>query len=98
MSSRHDKTRPFGIDLADMFTLDTLDLAHPPGVDPDMMDGLHRASGKVLQLATLTHQAVARGDKAAAEAARASLEKQLAISTSLIDQILSDGTEQPTTH
>jgi hypothetical protein len=95
MSSRHAKNRPFGRELPELFTSEQM---LPPGVDADMMDGLHRSSGKVLQLATLTHQAVARGDAAAAEAARASLERQLAISTSLIDQLLLDGTDQPTTH
>jgi hypothetical protein len=69
-----------------------------PGSDGEMMRGLQLAPETVLRLATKTHDAVARGDAASAEAARASLEKQLGLTTRLIDELLFDGTDQHTTH
>ena len=60
--------------------------------------GLHLASESVLRLAKQIHQAVARGDTSGAEAARVSLEKQLALATGLINELLFNGTEQPTAH
>jgi hypothetical protein len=63
-----------------------------------MMRGLHLVSQSVLHLATQTHNAVARGDTVGAEVARASLEKQLALSTRLIDELLLNATDQPTAH
>lgn len=62
------------------------------------MRGLQLASDTVLRLATQTHAAVARGDPASAEAARESLEKQLALTTRLIDELLFDGEVRHTTH
>ncbi|WP_408274164.1 hypothetical protein [Paraburkholderia sediminicola] len=69
-----------------------------PYTDAGMMRDLHLASESVLRLATQTHNAVARGETAAAEAARVSLEKQLALTTRLIDELLLNGTDQPTAH
>jgi hypothetical protein len=62
------------------------------------MRGLHLASESVLRLATQTHNAVARGDAVGAEVARVSLEKQLALTTRLIDELLLNCTDQPTAH
>ncbi|HEX7933277.1 MAG TPA: hypothetical protein VF573_09405 [Paraburkholderia sp.] len=69
-----------------------------PGTDPQLLRGLHIASQNVLRLATQTYNAAACGDAAAAQAARASLEEQLGLSTRLIDEILSGGANQPTMH
>jgi hypothetical protein len=69
-----------------------------PYSDAGMMRDLHLASESVLRLATQTHNAVARGDTVGAEVARVSLEKQLALATCLIDELLLKGTDQPTTH
>jgi hypothetical protein len=62
------------------------------------MRGLQLASDTVLRLATETHAAVARGDATGAQLARASLEKQLALTTQLIDELLYNGDDHPTTH
>ncbi|HZZ09975.1 MAG TPA: hypothetical protein VFE79_04740 [Paraburkholderia sp.] len=66
--------------------------------DAEALRGLHHASESVLRLATQTHQAVARGDAAAAEMARAALEQQLGVTTRMIDALLLEGTDQPTAH
>ncbi|WP_321207360.1 hypothetical protein [Paraburkholderia domus] len=67
-----------------------------PYFDAGMMRGLHLASESVLRLATQTHNAVARGDTVGAEVARVSLEKQLALTTCLIDELLSYCSKVPT--
>ncbi|SIT49811.1 conserved hypothetical protein [Paraburkholderia piptadeniae] len=64
----------------------------------DLMRGLQLASDTVLRLATQTHAAVARGDAASAELARMSLEKQLELTTRLIDEFLFNGTDHHTVH
>jgi hypothetical protein len=64
----------------------------------DLMRGLQLASDTVLRLATQTHAAVSRGDEASAELARMSLEKQLELTTRLIDELLFDGQDHHTVH
>lgn len=96
MSFRHHKSGQFETGFPDAATSDWSNPS--PNADADTMRGLHEASESVLRLATQTHQAVARGDAAAAEVARASLQQQLAMTTQLIDELLLDGTEQPTAH
>ncbi|CAE6689455.1 hypothetical protein R75461_00150 [Paraburkholderia nemoris] len=96
MSFRHDKSYQFEVDLPDVSMSDWNGPA--PYSDAGMMRGLHLASESVLRLATQTHNAVARGDTVGAEVARVSLEKQLALATCLIDELLLKGTDQPTTH
>ncbi|WP_109484226.1 hypothetical protein [Paraburkholderia sp. C35] len=94
MSSRHDSSKPFEHD-----TFETPDWNSPRDYpQADMMRGLQLASDTVLRLATQTHAAVARGDAASAELARMSLEKQLALTTRLIDELLFDGQDHHTTH
>jgi hypothetical protein len=95
MSSRHHKDHPFGAGVPELPTPEW----NSPSADPDAaMRELQRASEGVLQLATQTHAAVARSDAAGAEVARASLEKQLALTTRLIDELLLRDTDKPTTH
>ncbi|CAB3684556.1 hypothetical protein [Paraburkholderia rhynchosiae] len=96
MSSRHDRNREFEAGLRDLATPEWNNPA--PGTDAQTMHGLHVASQNVLRLATQTYNAAARGDEAAAQAARASLEKQLGLTTRLIDELLSGGADQPTMH
>lgn len=95
MSFRHDSSYQFKVALPDVSMSDWKDPA--PYSDAGMMRGLHLASEAVLRLATQTHSAVARGDTVGAELARVSLEKQLALTTCLIDELLLKGTDQPTT-
>jgi hypothetical protein len=96
MSSRHDKDNEFEIGLP---AVSSTEWTSPvPGADAGTMRGLHLASESVLCLATQTYEAVARGDAAGAELARASLEQQLAVATRLIDELLFDGTGPHTTH
>ena len=96
MSSRHDKENEFEIGLP---AVSATEWTSPmPGADAGTMRGLHLASESVLCLATQTYDAVARGDAAAAEAARASLEQQLAVATRLIDELLFDDGGPHTTH
>ena len=95
MSFRHDKSYQFEVDLPDVSMSDWN--GPSPYSDAGMMRGLHLASESVLRLATQTHNAVARGDTVGAEVARVSLEKQLALTTCLIDELLLKGTDQPTT-
>ncbi|MFM0382741.1 hypothetical protein [Paraburkholderia dipogonis] len=95
MSFRHHKSRQFEVGLPDV----SIDWNSPsPYADAGMMRGLHLASESVLRLATQTHNAVARGDTVGAAVARVSLEKQLTLTTRLIDELLLDGTDQPTAH
>lgn len=96
MSFRHDKSYQFEVGLPDVSMSDWN--GPSPYSDAGMMRGLHLASESVLRLATQTHNAVARGDTVGAEVARVSLEKQLALATCLIDELLLNGTDQPTTH
>ncbi|WP_168791495.1 hypothetical protein [Paraburkholderia aromaticivorans] len=98
MSTRHDKDNEFEIGLP---AASTPEWTSPvPGADADAgtMRGLHLASESVLCLATQTYDAVARGDAAGAEAARASLEQQLQLATRLIDELLFDDSGPHTTH
>jgi hypothetical protein len=96
MSFRHHKSRQFelGLPHASMSEWNS----PSPHSDAGMMRGLHLASESVLRLATQTHNAVASGDTVGAEVARVSLEKQLALTTRLIDELLLNGTDQPTAH
>ena len=94
MSSRHDSSNPFEPDALNAPEWNNL-REYP---ESDLMRGLQLASDTVLRLATQTHAAVARGDAASAELARVSLEKQLALTTRLIDELLFDGETQHTTH
>ena len=96
MSVRHHKSRQFEVGLPDASMSEwsgPLPYAHA-----GVMRDLHLASESVLRLATQTHNAVALGDTVGAQAARMSLEKQLALTTRLIDELLLKGTDQPTTH
>ncbi|MFM0629926.1 hypothetical protein [Paraburkholderia xenovorans] len=96
MSTRHDKDNEFEISLP---AASTTEWTSPvPDADAETMRGLHLASASVLCLATQTYDAAARGDAAGAEAARASLEQQLALATRLIDELLFDGSGPHTTH
>jgi hypothetical protein len=96
MSTRHDKDNEFEIGLS---AASASEWTSPvPGADPETMRGLHLASENVLCLATQTYDAAARGDAAGAEAARASLEQQLALATRLIDELLFDNSGPHTTH
>lgn len=96
MSSRHDKNYPLETGLPELATSDW----NSPSTAPDAqtMQELQRASETLLQLATQTHAAVARSDMAGAQAARVSLEKQLTLTTRLIDELLFGDSDQPTTH
>ncbi len=96
MSSRHDKDNEFEIGLPPVSSTEWT--SPVPGADAGTMRGLHLASESVLCLATQTYEAVARGDAAGAELARASLEQQLAVATRLIDELLFDGAGPHTTH
>ncbi|MFM0127028.1 hypothetical protein PQR09_04005 [Paraburkholderia sediminicola] len=96
MSFRHHKSRQFEVGLPDVSMSDWNNPS--PYADAGMMRGLHLASESVLRLATQTHNAVARGDTMGAEVARVSLEKQLALTTRLIDELLFKATDQPTAH
>lgn len=96
MPSRHDKNDEFDIGQP---AVSTTEWTSPlPGADARTMRGLHLASESVLCLATQTYDAVARGDAAGAQAARASLEQQLALATRLIDELLLDDAGPHTTH
>ena len=96
MSFRHHQSRQFEVGLPDASMSEWN--SPLPHSDAGMMRGLHLASESVLRLATQTHNAVARGDTVGAEVARVSLEKQLALTTRLIDELLLNGTDQPTAH
>lgn len=96
MSSRHERSRQFEIGAPDGPTPERSAAREYP--ETDMMLGLQLASETVLRLATQTHAAVARGDAVSAELARVSLEKQLALTTRLIDEFLFDGEDHHTTH
>lgn len=95
MSSRHDKDHPFEISLPAHTASDW----NGPSAGPDAraLHELHHASQTLLQLATHTHAAVARSDAAAAQAARASLEAQLSVTTRMFDELLF-GASDRTTH
>lgn len=96
MSTRPEKDNEFETDLP---AASASEWTSPmPGADAGTMRGLQRASDNVLCLATQTYEAVARGDAAGAEAARASLEQHLALATRLIDELLFDGSGPHTTH
>ncbi|WP_118180475.1 hypothetical protein [Paraburkholderia phosphatilytica] len=96
MSSRHAKNRTLEFD-PDIAGSSEWNRPAPAG-DAETMRQLQLASESVMRLATQTHSAVARGDAAAADAAHASLKHHLRVTTSLIDELLSDGSEQPTLH
>ncbi|MBP0589625.1 hypothetical protein J8I87_07810 [Paraburkholderia sp. LEh10] len=94
MSSRYERSRQFEPGAPEVS-----EWSDARGIpEADLMRGLQLASDTVLRLATQTHAAVARGDAASAELARASLEKQLALTTRLIDELLFDGEDSHTTH
>jgi hypothetical protein len=96
MSSRHDKDHPFEAGLPEYAASDW----NRPSAGPDAeaLHELQRASEIVLQLATQTHAAVARSDSAGAQAARMSLEKQLTLTTQMIDGLLFGDSDPHTTH
>ncbi|MDE1181844.1 hypothetical protein [Paraburkholderia sp.] len=100
MSSNTERNTPFdtnadGIDLSgsseiQVPALSTQDWGHVGAMsDTIMMRGLQQASDDVLRLATATYSASASGDASRVQAARASLEKKLAMTTTLIDALLS---------
>lgn len=91
MSARQDENPPFEAGLPD-FSAPEWD-SPTTGSDPAMLRELQFASDTVLRLATRTHSAVARSDAVAAEEIRAALQRQLAQTTSLIDELLFDGTD-----
>jgi hypothetical protein len=96
MPSRYDRDRQFDLDTPDNAAQDW---CNPQGFsEADLMRGLQLASDTVLRLATQTHAAVARGDAVSAEVNRVCLEKQLELTTRLIDELLFDGEPQHTTH
>ncbi|HEY4296821.1 MAG TPA: hypothetical protein VGM85_10150 [Paraburkholderia sp.] len=95
MSSRHDKERQFEPGLPEQATPECSSPA--PGSDTAMHE-LQLASEVVMQLATQIHAAVARNDMTGAQAARAALEQQLKLTTSLIDELLFGGHGQPAAH
>jgi hypothetical protein len=96
MSSRYERSREFEMDVADE---SAPDWTNPGGIpEADLMRGLQLASDTVLRLATQTHAAVARGDAVSAEVNRVCLEKQLELTTRLIDELLFDGEPQHTMH
>ncbi|RKT22395.1 hypothetical protein B0G69_5854 [Paraburkholderia sp. RAU2J] len=96
MSSRHDKDHPFEAGLPEQAVPESN--SPPLGRDAAMHE-LQRASETVLRLATQTHAAVARSDMAGAEIARTSLERQLTLTTRMIDGLLfGSSDDQPTTH
>ncbi|WP_345815941.1 hypothetical protein AAGS40_16940 [Paraburkholderia sp. PREW-6R] len=96
MSFRHDKNYEFEVDLTDVATPEWN--ASSPAADAARMRELHQASVSVLRLATRAHDAVARGDALRAEETRASLERQLALTTRLIDEMLFNDSDSPMTH
>jgi hypothetical protein len=96
MSSRHDKDHPFEAGLPEQAMPEPN--TAPLGRNAAMHE-LQRASETVLRLATQTHTAVARSDVAGADIARTSLERQLTLTTRMIDELLFGGSDdQPTTH
>jgi hypothetical protein len=95
MSSRQDENPPFETGMPE---LSTPERESASGSDPAMLRELQFASDTVFRLATRTHSAVARNDAAAAEQARAALERQLAQTTSLIDELLFGSTDPLTKH
>ncbi|MCC8396022.1 hypothetical protein LJ656_25885 [Paraburkholderia sp. MMS20-SJTR3] len=97
MSSRHDKSHPFDADLPD-YGGEPVNCPSSPGPDADAMRELKCGSEAILRLATDTHAAVARSDAAGAEAARQALEKQLTLTTDLIDQLLFGAPDRSTLH
>jgi hypothetical protein len=96
MSSRDERSRQLELDVPDTQAPDWCD---PRGFsEADLMRGLQLASDTVLRLATQTHAAVERGDAVSAEVNRVCLEKQLELTTRLIDELLFDGEAQHTVH
>jgi hypothetical protein len=96
MSSRHDKDHPFEASLPELAVSESN--SAPLGEDAAMYE-LQCASETVLRLATQTHAAVARHDMADAEIARTLLERQLTLTTRMIDGLLfGSSDDQPTTH
>ncbi|MGF6571336.1 hypothetical protein ABH945_003457 [Paraburkholderia sp. GAS333] len=96
MSSRQDENPHFEAGLPDLSAPERTS----PSVDSDtaMLRELQFASDTVLRLATRTHSAVARHDAAAAQEVRAALERQLAQTTGLIDEILFGSSDPLTKH
>lgn len=99
MSYRQNKNRPFDPVEAGLPEGSTPDWTNPaPVSEAAMMRELHLASVSVLRLATRARDAVARGDSANADVVRASLERQLALTTRLIDDMLLQESNSQTTH
>jgi hypothetical protein len=98
MSFRREKNDEFEFDLNDL-TVPQWN-ASPAALEAARMRELHQASVSVLRLATRAHDAVARGDEARAEETRATLERQLALTTRLIDEMLGGecGSDSHMTH
>ncbi|NML32678.1 hypothetical protein [Paraburkholderia antibiotica] len=89
MSSRHAKPRQFDAESPEFAV---------SGPDADVMRDLQYGSEAILRLASDAHAAIARSDAAAAEAARHSLEKQLKLTTTLIDTLLFGSPERSVLH
>lgn len=86
MSSRHDETPSFESGLP---ALTPGEWREPSlASDPATLRELQFASDTLLRLATRTHSAAARNDAAVVEETRAALERQLAQTTGLIDELL----------
>jgi hypothetical protein len=96
MPSRQDENPQFETGLPE---LSTSALTSPAAAsDAAMLRELQFASDTVLRLATRTHSAVARSDAAVAQETRAALERQLAQTTGLIDELLFGGSDLLTKH
>jgi hypothetical protein len=96
MSSRQDENPQFEAGLPELSTPErTSPLAD---ADSALLRELQFASDTVFRLATRTHSAVARSDAEAAQEVRAALERQLAQTTGLIDELLFGGSDPLTKH
>jgi hypothetical protein len=96
MSSRHDENPQFEAGLPELSTTERANLSTDS--DAAKLRELQFASDTVLRLATRTHSAVARSDAAAAQEVRAALERQLAQTTGLIDELLFGSGDPLTKH
>jgi len=96
MSSRQDENPQFEAGLPELSTPELT--STPTASEAAMLRELQFASDTVLRLATRTHSAVARSDAAAAEEVRAALERQLAQTTGLIDELLFGSSDPLTKH
>jgi hypothetical protein len=96
MSSRQEENPPFETGLPELSTPERTS----PSTDSEtaMLRELQFASDTVLRLATRTHSALARSDAVAAQEVRAALERQLAQTTGLIDELLFGSSDPLTKH